>query len=98
MNTMLSAAQRDDAELVTASLAGDRDAFGQIVSRYQALVCALAYSATAVSPKAKIRRRRRSSPHGSISGTAYALHANDEAAWKSLPFDESYRPTPLRLV
>jgi len=46
MNTMLSAAQRDDAELVTASLAGDRDAFGQIVSRYQALVCALAYSAT----------------------------------------------------
>ena len=43
---MLSAAQRDDTELVTASLAGDRDAFGQIVSRYQALICSLAYSAT----------------------------------------------------
>jgi len=46
MHTMFSAAPRDDAELVTASLAGDRDAFGQIVSRYQALVCSLAYSAT----------------------------------------------------
>lgn len=35
-----------DAELVSASLAGDRDAFAQIVSRYQSLVCSLAYSAT----------------------------------------------------
>ncbi len=37
---------RNDNELVTASLGGDRDAFGQIVSRYQSLVCSLAYSAT----------------------------------------------------
>ncbi len=36
----------NDADLVQASLAGRRDAFGQIVARYQALVCALAYSAT----------------------------------------------------
>ena len=36
----------EDAELVNASLAGDREAFGQIVSRYQSLVCSLAYSAT----------------------------------------------------
>jgi RNA polymerase sigma factor (sigma-70 family) len=36
----------DDASLVTASLAGDRDAFGEIVSRYQSLVCSVAYSAT----------------------------------------------------
>jgi RNA polymerase sigma factor (sigma-70 family) len=43
---MFSTAPRDDAELVSASLAGDRNAFGQIVSRYQALVCSLAYSAT----------------------------------------------------
>ena len=43
---MFSAAHLDDAELVTASLAGDRDAFGQIVARYQALICSLAYSAT----------------------------------------------------
>ena len=37
---------RTDAELVRLSLAHDRDAFGEIVSRHQSLVCALAYSAT----------------------------------------------------
>lgn len=42
----LSTADRNDAELVAQSLAGDRQAFGQIVARYQSLVCALAYSAT----------------------------------------------------
>jgi len=42
----LSAADRNDAALVELSLAGDRQAFGQIVARYQSLVCALAYSAT----------------------------------------------------
>jgi RNA polymerase sigma factor (sigma-70 family) len=36
----------EDAELVAQSLAGNRDAFGQIVSRYQSLICSLAYSAT----------------------------------------------------
>ena len=36
----------DDAELVAQSLAGNREAFGQIVARYQGLVCSLAYSAT----------------------------------------------------
>jgi RNA polymerase sigma factor (sigma-70 family) len=36
----------EDVELVNASLAGNHDAFGQIVSRYQSLVCSLAYSAT----------------------------------------------------
>jgi len=47
MNTteLMSAAQ-NDAELVSQSLAGDRDAFGQIVGRYQSLICSLAYSAT----------------------------------------------------
>lgn len=35
-----------DAELIAQSLAGDRRAFGQIVGRYQSLVCALAFSAT----------------------------------------------------
>lgn len=35
-----------DAELVAATLAGDRRAFGQIVERYQRLLCSLAYSAT----------------------------------------------------
>jgi RNA polymerase sigma factor (sigma-70 family) len=35
-----------DAELVAQSLAGNRDAFGRIVARYQSLLCSLAYSAT----------------------------------------------------
>ncbi|HTA95266.1 MAG TPA: RNA polymerase sigma factor, partial [Verrucomicrobiae bacterium] len=35
-----------DTDLVSESLSGNRDAFGQIVSRYQSLVCSLAYSAT----------------------------------------------------
>ncbi|MGH7976458.1 MAG: RNA polymerase sigma factor [Limisphaerales bacterium] len=43
MTTMISAS---DANLVSESLSGNRDAFGQIVSRYQSLVCSLAYSAT----------------------------------------------------
>lgn len=34
----------DDASLVLASLGGDRDAFGEIVKRYQRLLCSLAYS------------------------------------------------------
>src|SRR3989442_2394625 len=35
-----------DSELVTRSLAGNRDAFGWIVTRYQTLLCSLTYSAT----------------------------------------------------
>jgi RNA polymerase sigma factor (sigma-70 family) len=35
-----------DAELVSQSLQGERDAFEEIVSRYQSLICSLAYSAT----------------------------------------------------
>src|SRR5690348_6797162 len=35
-----------DSELVTQSLAGNRDAFGRIVARYQSLLCSLGYSAT----------------------------------------------------
>jgi len=44
--TMIPTAPQNDAALVAASLDGNRDAFGQIVSRYQSLVCSLAYSAT----------------------------------------------------
>ena len=43
---MTPVATSEDAELVNSSLAGDREAFGKIVSRYQSLVCSLAYSAT----------------------------------------------------
>jgi len=47
MTTTMSAdAANHDAELVAASLSGNRDAFGQIVARYQSLICSLAYSAT----------------------------------------------------
>ncbi len=35
-----------DSELLHASLAGSKEAFGVVVERYQSLVCALAYSAT----------------------------------------------------
>ena len=40
------AAAHNDAELVSESLSGNRDAFGQIVAQYQSLICSLAYSAT----------------------------------------------------
>lgn len=41
-----TSAEISDAELVQASRAGDRQAFGRIVRRYQSLVCSTAYSAT----------------------------------------------------
>ncbi len=43
---LMTAAANNDAELVQGTLAGNRDAFSQIVSRYQSLICSLAYSAT----------------------------------------------------
>ena len=46
MSGMISEAGQTDSELVRESLSGDRDAFGEVVSRYQSLVCSLAYSAT----------------------------------------------------
>jgi len=43
---MISVAEQNDVELVSESLSGNRDAFGQIVARYQSLLCSLAFSAT----------------------------------------------------
>jgi RNA polymerase sigma factor (sigma-70 family) len=43
-NGMMNTDGHSDAELVSRSLAGDRDAFSHIVSRYQTLICSLAYS------------------------------------------------------
>jgi DNA-directed RNA polymerase specialized sigma24 family protein len=43
---MMNLAERNDAELVAESLDGSREAFRQIVERYQNLICSLAYSAT----------------------------------------------------
>ena len=42
----VSAEVFNDAELVSESLSGNRDAFGRIVAQYQSLICSLAYSAT----------------------------------------------------
>ena len=42
----MSAAEYNEAGLVTESLGGNRDAFGQIVVHHQSLICSLAYSAT----------------------------------------------------
>ena len=42
----MSNTAQSDAELVARSLAGDHEAFGAVVERYQSLVCSLAYSAT----------------------------------------------------
>src|SRR5260370_20843242 len=44
--TMAAASEYADAELVSQSLAGNREAFERIVVRYQSLICSLAYSAT----------------------------------------------------
>jgi RNA polymerase sigma factor (sigma-70 family) len=43
-NSIMTTAPDSDAELVSRTLAGDRDAFSRIVSRYQILICSLAYS------------------------------------------------------
>src|SRR5437764_8039702 len=46
MTQAVKTTDSSDSELVTRSLAGNRDAFGWIVARYQSLLCSLAYSAT----------------------------------------------------
>ena len=45
MKEMFELESASDARLVELSLSGERNAFGQIVARYQAPICALAYSA-----------------------------------------------------
>jgi len=45
-NNSMSVSSPNDADLVGECLSGNRDAFGHIVSRYQSLICSLAYSAT----------------------------------------------------
>ena len=45
-NSMAALSNPADAELVSQSRAGDQQAFGRIVSRYQVLVASLAYNAT----------------------------------------------------
>src|SRR5256885_11850563 len=45
ISRMTLVAGSSDAELVSESLKGNREAFGQIVTRYQSLICSLVYSA-----------------------------------------------------
>lgn len=45
MNLNVTSGISDDAQLVELGLDGNREAFGQLVARYQSPVCALAYSA-----------------------------------------------------
>ena len=61
--------ERNDADLVADSLDGHRDAFRQIVERYQTLVCSLAYSATGKSARARTWPRRHSSARGRTFGS-----------------------------
>src|SRR6266480_3139015 len=42
---MTTGVEMTDAELIAQSLDGKGDAFGEIVARYQALICSLTYSA-----------------------------------------------------
>jgi RNA polymerase sigma factor (sigma-70 family) len=42
----MNVAERNDADLVAESLGGSREAFREIVERYQTLICSLAYNAT----------------------------------------------------
>lgn len=44
--TSTSPADFNDSTLVQRTLEGDRDAYGQIVARYQSLICSVAYSGT----------------------------------------------------
>jgi RNA polymerase sigma factor (sigma-70 family) len=46
INRMTGLSTLDDLELVERSRSGDRDAFGELVARYQSLVCSITYSAT----------------------------------------------------
>ena len=45
MSTLLEKNPVHDAELVARCRSGNRDAFGEIIARYQALVCAITYNA-----------------------------------------------------
>jgi hypothetical protein len=46
MGSILNTSYFSDSELTVCAIEGQRDAFPQIVMRYQSLVCSLAYSAT----------------------------------------------------
>ena len=55
---------RQDAELVAACLAGDREAFVEIVQRHQSLVCAVGWEQTGRLAVSEEIARKRLSWHG----------------------------------
>jgi hypothetical protein len=76
-----------DAELVARSLTGNRDAFGLIVSRYQSLVCSIAYSATGCLSRSEdlaqetfLTAWKQLTHDFAIGGNVIARHANDAVA------------------
>src|SRR5437773_1226633 len=83
-----------DAELVAACLAGDREAFGRIVERYQRLLCSLAYSATGslsesedLAQEAFVdawRQLRTPREHRSVEHVAAALDLTEDAVKQRL--------------
>jgi DNA-directed RNA polymerase specialized sigma24 family protein len=46
MNKMTALSSLDDLELLGRCQEGDPDAFGELVARYQSLICSITYSAT----------------------------------------------------
>ncbi len=91
--SMMAATAFNDAELVADTLAGDCEAFGQIVGRYQSLICSLAYSATGSLGQSEDLARETfiiawkaslvsfALAHESALGAvAYAAHFNDADA------------------
>ena len=67
MNQLSLSPAASDADLVSLSLSGNRDAFGLIVDRYQALSAPSPTARRDASAAAKISRRKRSSPPGNNS-------------------------------
>jgi len=66
-HTTITQSEFSDTELVARSLAGDRDAFSRIVSRYPDLdLLAGLQAGLAISGRAKTSRRRLSLRRGSI--------------------------------
>ena len=85
---MISAVANNDADLVNATLAGNRDAFSQIVSRYQSLICSLAYSATGSLGQSEDLAQE-------TFITAYARHAKPFARARQITLVAlRYRPQP----
>ena len=96
---IMPVATNNDAELVGGTLAGNRDAFTQIVARYQSLICSLAYSATGSLGQSEDLAQEISSPRGNISAicasaTSCALGSAASRATASIIFSAAKAANP----